>query len=53
MENKTGKLKSNQKDMLRRRNLDPENYILIKETITSLYLRDKRTGAIKILTKHN
>lgn len=43
----------NQKKMILRRNLDPNNYDVIKETYSSLYLRDKRTGRVKILFKHN
>lgn len=40
-------------DMMKRRGLSAKNYTLIKETYTSLYLRDKRDGSVKILTKHH
>lgn len=48
-----GTLTSNQRQMLRIRGLDPKNYTLVKDTYTSLYLRDKRDGSIKILTKYH
>ena len=44
---------SNQSSVIRRRGLDPNNYVVIKETYTTLYLRDQRTGAVKIITKNN
>lgn len=47
-----GTLTSNQRQMLRIRGLDPKNYTLVKDTYTSLYLRDKRDGSLKILYKH-
>lgn len=51
---KPGKpLTSNQKEMLRRRGIDPRHYMLLKSTYTSLYLRDLRDGKIKILYKWN
>lgn len=40
-------------DMMRRRGLDHKNYTLVKETLTTLWLRDKRDGSIKILSKNN
>lgn len=43
----------NHKTMLRRRGLNPDNYVLIKSTYVSLYLRDRRDGSIKIITKNN
>ena len=39
--------------MLLRRGLDPENYIVIKETYTSLWLKDIRFNKVKILYKRN
>ena len=39
--------------MLHRRGLDCKHYALIKETYSSLYLRDLRDGSLKILFKHN
>ena len=43
----------NQKTMLRRRGLDPENYVIVKNTYSSLYLRDRRDGSLKIIFKQN
>ena len=40
-------------DMMRVRGISAKHYTLIKETYTSLYLRDKRDGSIKILTKYH
>jgi hypothetical protein len=39
--------------MLQRRGVDPKNYALIKETYSSVYLRDLRDGSLKILYKFN
>ena len=43
----------NQKAMLRCRGLDPNNYTFVKETYGSIYIRDKRFGAVKIINKCN
>lgn len=45
------KLNSTHYAMLKIRGLDPKNYTLVKDTYTSLYLRDKRDGSLKILYK--
>ena len=50
-EAKEKRLSSAQYQMLRRRGLNPKNYTLIKDTYTSVYLRDKRDGSVKILYK--
>lgn len=47
------RLTSTQWKMIIRRGLDPNNYDVIKDTITSLYLRDRRTGKVMILYKRN
>ena len=47
------KMNGNQRKMILRRNLDPNNYDVIKETYSSLYLRDRRTGKVMILYKRN
>ena len=47
------KLNTNQCIMLRRRGLDPKNYVVIKDTYTTLYLRDIRDGSIKLISKYN
>lgn len=44
---------STHRKMLQVRNLDPRNYEFVKETYGSLYVRDKRTGTIKIINKKN
>ena len=44
---------SNQKTMLRRRGLDPNDYELVKNTYACLYIRDIRFGRIKIINKNN
>lgn len=52
-EKKLKKPNGNQRSMIRRRGLDPKNYVVLKETISSLYLKDVRSGTIKILAKLN
>ena len=47
------RLTSTQWKMITRRGLDPNNYDVIKDTITSLYLLDRRTGKVMILYKRN
>ena len=42
-----------QKDMLRRRGLDPKNFVVVKNTYSLLYLRDVRDGSIRIIAKMN
>ena len=44
---------NNQKIMLRRRGLDPKNFIFVKETYGVLYVRDIRSGKIKPINKCN
>lgn len=46
------KFKSSHYQMLKIRGLNPKNFTLVKDTYTSLYLRDKRDGSIKILYKN-
>ena len=46
------KFKSHHYQMLKIRGLNPKNFTLVKDTYTSLYLRDKRDGSIKILYKN-
>lgn len=53
MTKKTTTLTNNHRVMLRRRGLDPKNYEFLKETYASLYLRDKRSGKVKIICKQN
>ena len=41
------------KTSLRRRGLDPKDYIFVKETYGTLYIRNIHTGIVKIINKHN
>jgi hypothetical protein len=47
------RLTSNQREMLHRRGINPNNFELVKETYCSLYVRDIRTGKTLIIFKHN
>lgn len=47
------KMTSNHKNMLRRRGLNPEDYVVAKETYSTLYLRNIHTGKIKPIVKCN
>ena len=53
MTEKKRSMSSGQWGMIRRRGLYPANSDVIKDTITSLYLRDRRTGKVKILYKQH
>ena len=53
MEEEKIKFTSNQKAMLRRRGLDPKDYVFVKETFGALYVRNIHTGLLKILNKNN
>lgn len=44
-------LKKHQEAMLRLRGKNPKNYVVLKDTFTSLYLRDLRDGSVLILYK--
>jgi hypothetical protein len=46
-------LNRNQRLMLEKRGLDPKNFEFVKETYAVLYVRDIRTGMMKILNKNN
>lgn len=46
------KMKYYHKEMLRKRGLDPKNYELVKNTYTSVYFRDIRTGKILPILKY-
>ena len=52
-EKETVKLTSNHKVMLRRRGLDPKDYVFVKETYGALCVRNIHTGVVKILNKRN
>lgn len=42
-----------QSSLLRRRGLDPKCFVVVKDTYAALYVRDLRTGMIKIFNKNN
>lgn len=44
-------LKKHQADMIRRRGKNPKNYMMLKDTYTSLYLLDVRDRSVCILYK--
>lgn len=47
------KLTYRQRELLRRRGMDPNHYVLVRDLYSTLYLKDIRTGKIKIITKNN
>lgn len=47
------KLTYRQRELLRRRGLNPDNYMLVRAFYSTLYLRDIKTGKIKVITKNN
>ena len=53
MTEKKKTLTNNHKVSLRRRGLDPKDYVFVKETYGALYVRNIHTGAIKIINKCN
>lgn len=46
-------LTNNQKVILRRRGLDPKDYVFVKETYGALYVRNIHTGIVKPINKKN
>jgi hypothetical protein len=50
---KPGTMTSTHREILRRRGMDPKNFVVVKETYGSLYVRDIRIGKIKIIEKQN
>jgi hypothetical protein len=53
MDQKDKSFTYNQKLVLRRRALDPKDYIFVKETYSALYVRNVHTGIVKIINKCN
>jgi hypothetical protein len=47
------KLTYNQRHMLVVRGLDPKDYVFVKETYVTLFVRNIHTGQIKIINKQN
>ena len=50
---KLKKLNGNHIKAIRRRGMDPQNYLLIRETYACLYLMDIRFNKVKIIYKFN
>lgn len=50
---KPNALNSTQREILRRRGMDPRNYELVKALYGSLYVRDTRTGKVIVINKQN
>lgn len=51
-ENKTT-FTNGQTIILRRRGLDPKDYIFVKSTYGALYVKNIHTGVVKIINKQN
>lgn len=51
MAEKNTKPNNNQRAMILRRNMDPKNYVVLKETWDKLYLKDLRYDKVKIIHK--
>ena len=47
------KLTYNQKLMLKRRGMNPDHYVVVKELYSSLWVKNVLTGKVKIINKHN
>lgn len=47
------KLTSNQKSMLKRRGMNPDHHVVVKDLYSALCVKNIYTGAVKILNKHN
>ena len=43
----------NQRTMLRRRGLNPEDCVVVKDLYSSLWVKNIHTGKVKILNKSN
>lgn len=47
------KMTGNQKAMLKRRGMDPNHYVVVKDIYSALWVKNIFTGSVKILNKHN
>ena len=47
------KLTSNHKTILRRRGMNPDHYVVVKELYGSLWVKNIHTGNVKVINKHN
>ena len=53
MAQKNASPNNRQKQLIRSRGLNPNNYTVVKELNYTLFLKDKRFGIIKIINKLN
>ena len=44
---------TNQRTMIRKRGMNPNDYVVVKNTYTSLYIKNIHTGVIKILERQS
>ena len=47
------KLTYNQKAMLKRRGMNPDHYVVVKDLYSSLWVKNILTGAVKVVNKSN
>ena len=47
------KLTYNQKVMLKRRGMNPDHYVVVKDLYSSLWVKNIFTGAVKVVNKSN
>ena len=43
----------NQRTMIRRRGMNPDHYVVVKDLYSALWIKNIYTGSVKILNKHN
>ena len=53
MSENNNKFTNTHKITLRRRGLDPKDYVLVKETYGTLWIRNIHTNVVKIINKCN
>lgn len=46
-------LTSRQKELLKRRGLDPNDYVLVRALYGSVWVKNIHTGTVKIIDKNN
>ena len=46
-------LTSRQRELLKRRGLDPSEYVLVRALYGSIWVKNIRTGIVKIIDKRN
>ena len=47
------KPRGNQRTMIKRRGLNPDHYVVIKDLYSALWIKNIFTGSVKILNKYN